>query len=72
MDRRVLFISPKSLFVSKYEQSAVAIVFDYASAELGLAPGLSLGVHMEPDEAVDLAQRLLQMVDDIRSSPSKR
>jgi hypothetical protein len=53
MDRRVLFISPKSLFVSKYEQSAVAIVFDYASAELGLAPGLSLGVHMEPDEAVD-------------------
>lgn len=72
MDERFLFISPELVRVAVSPQKKVGLLFDYENEILGLAPGLKLAVELTPQEAIDLADKLLRKASEVLGGSSQQ
>lgn len=61
---RIFYLTADRLEVGTNERGEVAIRFDFPGSDLGLAPGLSLAAQLSPQEAREIAWRLLSKADD--------
>lgn len=61
--QRWLMITPKQIGVQARNQSVV-LGLDVSDPELGLAPGLNVGLSMSPTEARQVAEILLRKADE--------
>lgn len=71
MDERFLFISPEAIKIAVSPRKNVGLLFDYENEILGLAPGLKLAVELTPQEAIDLADRLLRKASEAIDAASQ-
>ena len=67
---RIFYVTADRLEVGTNERGEVAIRFDFPGADLGLAPGLSLAAQLSPQEAREIARRLLSKADDVEAELS--
>lgn len=64
-DERWLFITPTQMGVhAEKGSSSVVLGLDVSDPNLGLAPGLNIGMRMSPSEARSLAQVLVRKADE--------
>ena len=64
-NKRWLMITPEQVGVQADQTShSVILGLDVSGPELGLAPGLSVGLRMSPTEARQVAEALLRKADD--------
>ena len=67
---RIFYLTADRLEVGTNERGEVAIRFDFPGSDLGLAPGLSLAAQLSPQEAREIARRLLSKADDVEAELS--
>ena len=67
---RIFYVTADRLEVGTNERGEVAIRFDFPGSDLGLAPGLSLAAQLSPQEAREIARRLLSKADDVEAELS--
>jgi hypothetical protein len=64
-DERWLMITPKQVGVQADQTNrSVVMGLDVSDPQLGLAPGLSVGLRMSPTEARQIAEVLLRKADE--------
>lgn len=70
-DTRLMLIHPAALAIAPNERGAVCLLLGHPDKSLGLAPGLELAVEFHPQEAIDLADKLLKVAALVLASRSQ-